>query len=157
MKTYIPRILVSFGAAMMLPVGIFAAENTSPSGSANHNAQTQSPAQSAPAANGNDKVLDGLIVQDGQVYFINRVQFELALPGGAKLEPNGMIKEANGKTRSVGPGEMLTYDGQMEKAPIPSSGTESKTTMKDQARTAVPPATAPFHQVPQSGIDSSRK
>jgi len=60
----------------------------------------------------------GIMVHDGAAYIVHRLQNEMSLPDGSKVQPNGTIRENNGSTRSIDPGKMLTLDGREMEAPF---------------------------------------
>lgn len=72
----------------------------------------------------------GILVHDGAAYIVHRLQSEMSLPDGSKVQPNGTITGRDGATRSVGQNQMLTLDGQVTEAPfIGGSSTTSSSSM----------------------------
>ena len=62
----------------------------------------------------------GIMVHDGAAYIVHRLQNEMSLPDGSKVQPNGTIRESDGSTRSIGTGKVLTLDGREMEAPFKS-------------------------------------
>lgn len=62
----------------------------------------------------------GIMVHDGAAYIVHRLQNEMSLPDGSKIQPNGTIRENDGSTRSIGTGKVLTLDGREMEAPFKS-------------------------------------
>ena len=156
-------------AALALPLWARAAEpQTSLTGESTRlsGSATGSAASSAEAAS--QKPVAGVVVRDGSAYIVSKLQYEMSMPDGRKIEPNGTVKEPDGSIQKVDPNQMLTFDGQVAKAPfapassggLPPNRAENPAGSTSNAFSAghlslQPPGEA-FHQEPQTGIDSGK-
>jgi hypothetical protein len=144
MKTLILNRMMSTAAAIILPVAAFAQNDgadvssgaagvdpsLSPTGSnelpntQGYDTGTIPPPQSEQPG----PFSTGVIVKDGSAYVIHKLQNEMSLPDGSKVQPNGMIKNSDGSTRSMGSGQILSIDGRMMESPFGMESTTGQNT-----------------------------
>lgn len=148
MKKRILTQLITVAAGMALPLSVIAQDfgketnsgnlegRSGTSGSATQNSQGSGSYSSggtfsgdaALSAGQSENFKGGIIVHDGAAYVIHRLQNEMALPDGSKVQPDGTVLEKDGSTRSIGSGQALSLDGRVVGAPF---GTEGKSPQSD--------------------------
>ncbi len=132
------RILTQFVAAaagIALPLSVIAQDYSdqtssgSPDASATSSGsldQSSGSNSSGGSFSGNNQSLQsqpgtfsgGIMVHDGAAYIVHRLQNEMSLPNGSKIQPNGTIHESDGSTRNISSGKILTLDGREMEAPF---------------------------------------
>ncbi|MHA3770061.1 DUF6799 domain-containing protein [Verrucomicrobiota bacterium sgz303538] len=152
MKTRTMTQFVSAAAGVLLPVAVWAQDlsNDVSSGSLDTSAVTSGNTQSSSGAstgssgsygsggtfsgsssqqsnNQSGSFSSGIMVQDGTAYVIHRLQNEMSLSDGSKIEPNGTVHKSDGSTQSIGTGQILTMDGRVMSAPFKSGSAQSST------------------------------
>jgi len=76
----------------------------------------------------NEGELGGVLVHNGKAYIVSRLQNEMSLPDGRKVEPDGKVVAPDGSSKQMNSGEMLQLDGQIAPAPFEAnSKPESRT------------------------------
>lgn len=130
MKTRILTQFVTAAVGIALPLSIVAQDlsdqtnsgspdtsaampDSSTQGSGNFSFGSSPSSQSQPGS-----FSSGIMVHDGSAYVIHRLQNEMKLPDGKKVQPDGTIQESDGSTRSIGSGKILTLDGREMEAPF---------------------------------------
>jgi hypothetical protein len=134
MKTPILNRMACTAAAIILPVAAFAQNDGAAANNGAAGVDTSlSPGLSSELPNTGEKdagsipplgggqsgsFSTGVIVKGGSAYVIHKLQNEMSLPDGSKVQPNGMIKNSDGSTRSMGSGQILSIDGRMMDSPF---------------------------------------
>lgn len=88
----------------------------------------------------------GVMVHEGKAYIIHRLQTEMSLPDGSKIQPNGTIEGKDGSLRQVGEHQMLTLDGRMLTSPFTGPSQPSGApgaTQTESSPTSVPGTSSP--------------
>jgi hypothetical protein len=105
----------------------------------------------------------GVMVEDGAAYVIHRLQSEMSLPNGFKIQPDGTVMKADGTMQSMDRGKILSLDGRVMEGPFAgelgtntttpdggslspgsSSGTGPETSVTPSSGVAVPESGDPF-------------
>lgn len=143
MKKRILTQLITVAAGMAMPLSVFAQNIGNDTSSGNLEGRSVTSGSSAQSLTGSgsyssggtfsgdaaspldqsDSFKGGIIVHDGAAYVVHRLQNEMALPDGTKVQPNGTLVEKDGSTRSIGSGQALSLDGRVVGAPF---GSEEK-------------------------------
>lgn len=140
---------VSAAAGVLLPVAVWAQDlsndlsNGSPGSSAINSGNIQNSSGTSNGSYGSGSAIpgnsnqssssksgtfsSGIMVQDGTAYVIHRLQNEMSLSDGSKIEPNGTIHKNDGSTQSIGSGQIMTMDGRIMSAPFNSGAAQSGT------------------------------
>jgi hypothetical protein len=147
MKTRILTQLVTAAAGIALPLSVFAQDfgNQTNSGNIGTDAFPSGPAHESAGGSGSyssggtfsgsngqpeqsqsGTFRDGIMVKDGTAYIVHRLQNEMSLPDGSKVQPNGTIRESDGSMRNIESGKVLTMDGRMMDSPFGSGEGASK-------------------------------
>lgn len=136
MKKRILTQLVTAAAGLVLPLSLVAQDYSDQSGSESPDTSATTSGSADPSSGSHSSggfsfgsssissqsqpgtFSSGIMVHDGAAYIVHRLQNEMSLPDGSKVQPNGTIRENNGSTRSIDPGKILTLDGREMEAPF---------------------------------------
>ena len=88
----------------------------------------------------------GVLVHEGKAYIIHRLQTEMSLPDGSKVQPNGTIESRDGSLRQMGEDQLLSLDGRVLPSPFrgsASSSTAPGSTGTESAPVGIPGTSSP--------------
>jgi hypothetical protein len=117
-----PKMFLTAAALLALPIFARAAVPGTPT--VDDQFRDSSPAAPAIIDNGTATiggkqfVSSGIMIHDGAAYIVHRLQGEMALPNGSKVEPNGTVVGGDGKAQEMKPDQMMTLDGKIKAAPF---------------------------------------
>lgn len=117
-------------AAALLALPVFAPAAAPTTSTVDDQFRDSSPAAPAIIDNGKATIggqtfnSSGIMIHDGAAYIVHRLQSEMALPNGSKVEPNGTVVSGDGKAETMQPDQMMTLDGKIKKAPFSAGGSK---------------------------------
>lgn len=113
MNIRIPKAFLVLAATLTFPTLSWGAENLSPDVANDEFFDAPPAITPAPAPNSS-----GVVFRDGAAYIVHKLQSELSLPDGTKVEPNGTITGFDGNSKLMPSGQMLSLDGVLKQDPF---------------------------------------